>query len=572
MYIDVVPNRNSPPAILLRTSYREDGKVKKKTLANLSQWPEELVEGLGKLLKGAVAVAPEDLFTIESSPAHGHVQAVLATIKKLRLDSMISSKPCRQRNLALAMISQQILHPGSKLQSVRLWPVTTLAEELQVSDADEDDLYAAMDWLYDRQARIENKLAGQHLGEGAHALYDITSSYYEGHTCPLIQFGYNRDAKKGKKIIVYGMLTNAGGCPVAVDVYPGNTQDPLTVADQAHKLRHRFGLQQVVLVGDRGMLTQTQIDHLKDYGGIGWITALGYPALRNLAGQGHLQLSLFDQSNIAEITCADYPQERLVACYNPLMAQKRHKQRQALLEATEADLGNIAGQVARRKRKQLSGEEIGVKVGRVLNKYKMGKHFELTIGDGVLAYRRNEAAIAREADLDGIYVIRTSEPKERLSSQDVVRGYKNLSQVEQLFRSLKGVEILVRPIRHREEQRVRAHIFICMLAWYVEWHMRKALAPLLFDDQELDKDRQLRDPVAPAWPSASAEKKKRTLKTPEGLPVQSFKTLLAHLGTRTRNRCRFHSAHFKGQSIVHQLTELTPIQKKAYELLNIRTQ
>ena len=572
MYIEVVPNRSSPPAILLRESYRQDGKVKKKTIANLTDWPPEVIEGLGRLLKGAVAVDPKDIFTIQSSAAHGHVEAVLGTIKRIGLDYIISSKRCRESDLVLAMVAEQIIHPASKLGSVRLWPATTLADELQITDADEDDLYSAMDWLYQRQDRIEKKLAGKHLSEGGHALYDITSSYYEGRKCSLAQFGYNRDGKKGKKIIVFGMLANAEGCPLAVQVYPGNTADSTTVPDQADKLRQRFKMERVVLVGDRGMLTQTQVEHLKQYPGIGWITALGYQAIKELYGEGCLQMSLFDQVNIAEITSETYPDERLMACHNPFMAEKRRKARESLLGATEEDLNKIVREAARRTKKKLSAEAIGVKVGKVIGKYKMGKHFALNISEGTFSYARQQESIMQESNLDGIYVIRTSEPKERLSTADTVRSYKNLSKVEQLFRTMKGIETLVRPIRHRNEQRVKAHIFICMLACYVEWHMRKALAPLLFDDEQLAENRKVRDAVAPASPSDPAIQKKRIRKTDEGLLVQSFKTLLVNLGSRTRNICRFQHGTSKGGSIIHQLTELTPLQKKAYDLLNIRTQ
>lgn len=572
MYIDVVPNRNSPPAVLLRKSYREDGKVKKQTIANLSGCPPELIEQLKRLLKGAVAIDPNDVFTINSSAAHGHVEAVLGIIKTIGLDSVISSTPCRERSLVLAMIAGQLIHPSSKIGSTRLWPTTTLADELGVSDANEHDLYSAMDWLLARTARIEKKLAAKHLAEGGHALYDISSSYYEGSTCPLAQFGHNRDGKKGKKIIVYGIMTSADGCPVAVQVYPGNTKDSITVADQADKLRGRFGLDKVVLVGDRGMITQVQVDHLSDYPGIGWITALGYQAIKKVSGEGSLQLSLFDTDNIAEITSPAYPGERLIACYNPLVAEKRRKSRQALLEATEQNLDKIAREAARRTKKKLSNEDISIKVGKVIGKHKMQKHFELTIEGGALSYQRNQASIQQESELDGIYVIRTSEPEQRLSHQQVVRSYKNLSHVERLFRTLKGVEILVRPIRHRLEERVTAHIFICMLAYYVHWHMRKALAPLLFDDEELGHTPDERDPVLPAEASHRAKKKKHTGKTDDGLVVQSFDTLMANLGSRTRNRCQFKTDRADEKTIIYRLTECTPLQKKAYELLNIRTQ
>lgn len=569
MYIEEVPNRNSPPAILLRESRREGGKVKKKTIANLSDWPADLVEALKKLLKGAVAVNPKDVFTIESSAAHGHVEAILGTIKMIGLDYIISSKPCRERNLVLAMIVEQIIHPTSKLGSVRVWPGTTLADELKITDADEDDLYSAMDWLFQRKSRIEKKLVGKHLGEGDYALYDITSSYYEGSKCSLAKFGYNRDGKKGKKIIVYGVMANADGCPLAMQVYPGNTKDNITIPDQANKLRKDFDLDKVVLVGDRGMITQTQIDHLEQYPGIGWITAMNYESLKKLADEGGLQLSLFDETNIAEFTSEKYSGERLVACYNPLVAEKRRRNRNELLKATEKDLDKIMREAARRTKKKLTKKEIGLKVGKVINKHKMGKHFELTIKKGVFTYKRKEASIKKEADLDGIYVIRTSEPKENLSTEDTVRSYKSLSKVEQIFRTMKGVEILVRPIRHRNEERVKAHIFICMLAYYVEWHMRKALSPILFDDEELEKNRKTRDAVRPASPSDSAKKKKYKRKTVDGLNVQSFKSLITNLGTRTRNRCRFKDSKSNEQSMIYQLTELTPLQKKAYELLKI---
>lgn len=566
MFIEVIPNRNSPPAILLRRAWREDGKVKKETIANLSKWPVELIENFRKLLKGAIAVNPEDLFTIESSAAHGGVEAVLGTIKNIGLDYLISSKPCRESNLVLAMIAEQILHPCSKLGSVRLWPSSTLAEQLGVADADEDDLYAAMDWLYQRKERIEKKLAKKHIKEGEHALYDISSSYYEGRTCPLAQFGYNRDGKKGKQIIVYGALTNSQGCPVAVNIYPGNTADSVTVPDQVEKLRNRFELQRVVLVGDRGMITQTQIDYIRQYPGIGWITALGYQAVRNLALCGDLQLSLFDKSNIAEITSEQYPGERLIACHNPLVEGKRKHKRDALLEATEKELDKIGEAVKRRAKKLLTSQEIGIKVGKIIGKHKMEKHFVLNIEDGYFSYSRNQESIDQEARLDGIYIVRTGESDERLSKENVVRSYKALSQVEQLFRTLKGMDVLIRPIRHRTEQRVKSHIFICMLAYYVEWHMRKSLAPLLFNDEELDENRRTRDPVLPATASEHAKHKKSTRKTPEGLPIQSFRTLLANLNTRTRNRCRFQ------QGVIDRLTELNPLQKKAFQLLGIRVQ
>jgi transposase len=465
------------------------------------------------------------------------------------------------------MIAERLIHPCSKLATTRLWHMTTLAEELGVADADEDDLYEAMDWLLARQQRIEKKLAARHLSEGSLVLYDVTSSYYEGHCCPLARFGHDRDGKKGRPIIVYGLMTDAEGRPVTVEVYPGDTGDPSTVPEQAEKLRKRFGLNHLVLVGDRGMLTQTQIEKLKEYPGLGWISALRSHAIRALVENGHLQMSLFDQKDLAEIHSPDFPSERLVACFNPLLAEERQRKRQELLAATEKELQRIAKAVARRTRTPLGKEEIGKKVGRVINRFKVGKHFTVTIAEGTFSFVRNEMLIHREEALDGIYVIRTSESAERLSAEDTVRNYKNLTQVERAFRSLKGIDLLVRPIWHHTEDHVRAHIFICMLAYYVEWHMRKALAPVLFDDEELDEGRKKRDPVKPAKGSASAQKKKTSRLTAEGLAVQSFDTLLKEFATRCRNRCQIKSGP-KG-SIFYQLTEMTPLQKKAFQLLGL---
>jgi transposase len=445
--------------------------------------------------------------------------------------------------------------------------MTTLSEELGVTDADEDDLYEAMDWLLGRQQRIEKKLAVRHLSEGSLVLYDVTSSYYEGRSCPLARFGHDRDGKKGRPIIVYGLMTNAEGCPVAVEVYPGDTGDPSTVPDQADKLRKRFGLNHLVLVGDRGLLTQTQIDTLKEHSGLGWISALRSQAIRGLVENGYLQMSLFDQKDLAEIRSPEFPSERLVACFNPLLAEERGRKRQELLKATEKDLGRIAKQVASRTRTPLGKDEIGKRVGKVINRFKVGKHFDLTIGEGTFSFARNEAQIQREEALDGIYVIRTSESAERLSAEDTVRSYKNLAQVERAFRSFKGIDLLIRPIWHHTEDHVRAHIFICMLAYYVEWHMRKALSPILFDDEELDGNRKKRDPVKPAQVSVSAKKKKTHRLTPEGLVVQSFDTMLKELGTRCRNHCRIKSG--PKASTFYQVTERTPLQKRASQLLGL---
>jgi transposase len=523
------------------------------------------VEALRCVLKNETVVVPKETFVIERSIPYGHVEAILGTVKKLGLDGLISSTHSRERDLVVGMVAERLIHPCSKLATTRLWHMTTLAEELGVTDADEDDLYEAMDWLLARQQRIEKKLAARHFAEGSLVFYDVTSSYYEGWSCPLARFGHDRDGKKGRPIIVYGLVTDGEGRPVTVEVYPGDTGDPSTVPDQAEKLRNRFGLDHLVLVGDRGMLTQTQIGKLKEYPGLGWISALRSHAIRDLVEKGHLQTSLFDRKDLAEIHSPEFPFERLVACFNPLLAEQRRRKRQELLEATEKELGRIAKQVVRRSRIPFGKDEIGTKVGKVINRFKVGKHFTVTIGEGSFSFVRNETLIQREEVLDGIYVIRTSEPVERLSAEDTVRSYKNLTQVERAFRSLKEIDLLVRPIWHHTEDHVRAHIFICMLAYYVEWHMRKALAPLLFEDEELDDDRKKRDPVKPAKVSTSAKKKKALRLTSEGLAVQSFDTLLRELGTRCRNRCRIKSDP-KG-STFYQLTEMTPLQKKALQLL-----
>ncbi len=567
MYIEAVPNRNSPPAMLLREGWREGAKTHKRTLANLSHWPKHKIETLRRVLRDEVLVSPKDLFETERTLPHGHVEAMLGTIRKIGLDSVISSKRCPERDLVLAMIAERLIHPCSKLATTRVWHTTTLAEELSVEWADEDDLYEAMDWLLARQERIEKKLAERHLTDGAVVLYDVSSSYYEGRTCPLARFGHDRDGQKGLPIIVYGVLTDGEGRPVAVSVYAGNTGDQTTVPDQVEKLRQRFGLLRLVIVGDRGMLTQPQIDKLKAHPGLGWITALTSVSIRNLVKQGALQLSLFDEKNLAEITSPDFPGERLMACYNPLLAHERSRKRRELLEATEKGLTKLARQVARRTKTPLEGSEIGMKAGKILDRYKVGKHYELTIGDGTFRWARREDSIEAEAKLDGIYVIRTSEPKERLSAEDTVRTYKSLSQVERAFRCLKGVDLLVRPIRHRTEDRVPAHIFLCVLAYYVEWHMRRALAPILFEDDQLETERKRRDPILPAQPTESAKTKKATHTTPDGLPVHSFETLMAELASRGRNTYRLKSDD--SSLTFKQVPEPTAIQRRAYELLGL---
>jgi transposase len=568
MYIENVPNRNSPPATLLREGWREGKKTHKRTLANISDWPQYKIETLRRLLKDELLVSPKDLFHTERTLPHGHVEAILGTIRKLGLESIISSKPCRERDLVVAMVVERLIHPCSKLATTREWHTTTLAEELSVQDADEDDLYEAMDWLLQRKQRIEKKLAQRHLSEGCKVLYDVSSSYYEGRTCPLAYFGHDRDGQKGLPIIVYGVLTDAEGCPIAIEIYPGNTGDPTTVADQVNKLRNHFGLSRVVIVGDRGMLTQPQIHKIKQHPEMGWITALTSAAVRGLLEKGAIQLSLFDDKNLAEISSPDYPGERLMACYNPLLDDERCRKRRELLEATDLGLAKIAKQVARRTKKPLKESEIAIKAGKVFERYKMGKHYTYTIGNGLFQWARNEESIAQEAKLDGIYVIRTNEPKERLSAEDTVRSYKALSQVERAFRCLKGIfDILVRPIRHRTKDRVPAHFFLCLLAYYVEWHMRRALAPILFEDEELLEDRKRRDPILPAKPSESAKRKKATHQTVDGLPIHSFETLMAELATRGRVTYKLKS---KDLYLTFQQTpDLTPIQVRAHELLGL---
>ncbi len=565
MYVETVPNRNSPPAILLREGWREGSKTRKRTLANLSHWPAHKIETLRRLLRDETLVSPQELFTTRQTLPHGHVEAILAMIRRLGLETLIASQRCRERDLVVAMIVQRLIDPCSKLATTRAWHTSTLAEELGVQEATEDDLYAAMDWLLDRQERIEKKLAARHLTEGGLVLYDVTSSSYEGRTCPWAQFGHNRDGDKHLPIIVYGVMTDGEGRPVAVEVYAGNTGDPTTVDDQVEKLRERFGLQRVVLVGDRGMLTPPQIAKLRKHPGLGWITALTSAAIRALVEKGALQLSLLDEQNLAEIASPDYPGERLVVCHNPLLEEERRRKRQALLAATEKSLTKIAQEVARRTKTPLTAAEIGLKVGKVLGRYKVGKHFDCQIGEGSFTWSRRQDSIEQEEKLDGIYVLRTSEPAEHLTAEDTVRSYKRLAEAERAFRCLKGIDLLVRPIRHRTEERVPAHIFLCLLAYYVEWHLRRAWAPLLFEDEERLEERKRRDPILPTKPSASAQEKKRSHQTAEGFPAHSFETLLAELASRARVTYEFASGDARLN--FQQTPEPTPLQARAYELV-----
>src|SRR3954454_13403129 len=514
---------------LLRRSIRKGKTVTHETLGNLSHLPDHLIEIIKRSLKGETFVPAAETFRIIRSSPHGHVDAVLTMIRELGVEELIASRRSRRRDLVIAMIAERLLFPSSKLAHTRHWHDTTLAQELDIADATEDHLYGAMDWLLSRQEAIEKKLARRHLAEGAMVLYDVTSSYYEGKTCPLARFGHDRDGKTGCPIIVYGMLTDADGRPVAVQVYPGNTGDPKTIPDRVEALTRRFGLSRVVLVGDRGMLTRTRIDILKKHPGLGWISALRSGSIRRLLADGHLVRTDLEAEHLAEITSPEFPGERLVACYNPQLAEQRRQKRRDLLAATQAELEALAARVARPADRPEMAAEIGVRAGKIINHYKMAKHFTLTIRDGHLGWSRKQDAIANEEMLDGIYVIRTSEPADRLTAADGVRSYKRLALVEQAFRCLKGIDLLVRPIHHRTAGRVRAHILLCLLAHYVEWHLRQAWEPLLFEDEDLAEDRQRSDPVAPARSSKSALQKKKTHTTSDDLPVQSFRTLMAHL-------------------------------------------
>lgn len=569
MYVDVVPNRNSPPAVLLRESVREGRTIRKRTLANLSSWPAAQLDALRRVLKGETLTVPGEAFQIVRSLPHGHVAAVVGTARRLGLPELLARAPERKRNLVLAMIAARVLDPCSKLATARGLDTETcsssLAQSLELNSADEDDLYAAMDWLEPRQQRIENALAKRHLGEGSLVLYDLTSTYFEGRHCPLARFGHSRDERSGNLQIVFGLLTNAEGCPVAVEVFEGNTADPKTVAAQVTKLRERFALKQLVLVGDRGMLTQARIrEDLKTAAGLEWITALRSAEIRKLASVGSLQLSLFDQQDLAEVTHPDYPGERLIACRNPLLAAERARKRQELLAATEKELDKIVAATIR-KRQPLRGKAIPLKVGQVLGRHKMAKHFSLTLEENHFSYQRQQASIDREAALDGIYVLRTNVSPASLSSTQAVHQYKNLAAVERAFRSLKSVDLKVRPIHHRLAGRVRTHVFLCMLAYYVEWHMRRALAPILFDDHAPDAGEALRKSVvAPAQRSPQALDKARRKRTPEGHPVHSFHTLLQDLRTIASNRIRMTET-----TTIQMVTAPTPLQQRAFDLLQV---
>ena len=564
MYIATIPNRSSPPAILLREGYREGGKVKTRTLANLSKLPEAAVAALRRVLKGDTLITADDAFEAITSRHHGHVQAVLAAMQRLGFAHLIASRPSRQRNLVVAMVAARILAPESKLATTRWWHVTTLPALLGVSDADEDDLYAAMDWVLTRQPRIEKTLAARHLHNDGMALYDLSSSYVEGVTCPLAARGHDRDGKKGKLQVNYGLLTDGRGIPVAVSVFKGNIGDPKTLLPQVDTIRKVFGLERCVLVGDRGMIAQTQIDALRTIDGMDWVAALRPEAIRRLVEGGALQMGLFDERNLFELTHPDFPDERLVACRNPELAKRRAYTRTSLLEATANELEKVRRMVGRGR---LRGQDnIGVRVGKVVNRYKVAKHVRLTIEDTRFDFDVDADSVAAEAALDGIYVIRTSLPAERMSAEETVRSYKRLTQVERAFRSLKTVDLQIRPIHHRREHRVRAHIFLCMLAYYVLWHMLEAWRPLLFCDED-QHAKTTRDAVAPATRSEAALRKVHSRTLDDGSEVHSFHTLLTLLSGIVRNVCRVPGAPSDAPTF-DVVTTPSATQQRAYQLLD----
>jgi Transposase DDE domain len=544
----------------LRQTYREGRSVKHRTLANLSHLPPELIELVRRSLKGERFVPAADALQIVRSLPHGHVAAVLGLVRRLGLDALLDRRPSPERDLATALIVARVLDPASKLATAGRLADSTLAARLGVEDATSDELYGAMDWLLTRQDRVEAALARHHLAEGSLVLYDVSSTYVEGTHCPLARHGYSRDHRPDRAQIVFGLVTDAAGRPVAVEAFAGNTADPATLETQVAKVRSRFGLTEIVLVGDRGMLTSARIERLRETGGIRWVSCLRAPAIRALVEAGDLQLSLFDERDLAEITSSEFPGERLVVCRNPALAAERARKREALLAETEAALDRVARLVERGRLRTAAA--IGLRAGRVVDAKKMAKHVELDIADGRFAYHRREAAIAAEAALDGLYVVRTSVPAERLDSAAVVETYKRLSAVERDFRALKGDDLAVRPIFHYREDRVRAHLFLCLLAAYVRWHLEAAWAPLLYRD-ETPPERS--DPVRPRGRSAGARAKERDHRTPDGLPVGSFRTLLRHLATLTENR--IVPAGLDDRAAFRQLSVPTALQDRAFELL-----
>ena len=549
---------------LLRRSYREGGTVKNETLGNLSHLPDPLIDIIRRSLQGETFVPLAQAFEISRSRPHGHVQAVALAMQRLGLASVIASKPCRERDLVLAMVASRIVGPAPKLATTRAWHTSTLAEEFGVAEADEDDLYAAMDWLLARQDTIQKKLASRHLSEGGLVLYDLSSSYFEGTTCPLAKRGYSRDGRPGTLQVNYGLLTDPRGCPVAVSVHDGNTSDSRTFMPAVQKLRDDFGVERMVMVGDRGMVSQKAIDEMREMEGIGWITALKSASIRALVEQGHLQMDLFDERNLLEISSPEYPGERLVACRNEALAKLRAHKREDLLVATERNLDKIKARVDAGK---LSGQDaIGVRVGKIINQYKVAKHFELSITDTALSWARKPDSIASEAALDGIYIVRTSMPAAQMDAPECVRSYKSLANVERAFKSMKTIDLKVRPIHHRLADRVRAHIFLCMLAYYVEWHLREAWRELMFADTE-QQAKATRDPVAPAERSTSAQAKAATHILADGTPAHSFSTLMAELATIVRNTCRALNAESDSPTF-EVTTTAAPKQRRAMELVH----
>jgi len=551
---------------LLRRSYREGSIVRNETLGNLSHLPDPLITLIRRSLKGEVFV-PAAAFEVTLSRLHGHVHAVALAMQRLEVAKLLAARPCKERDCVLAMIAARILAPHTKLATVRWWANTTLPETFGVADADEQQLYAAMDWLLERQDRIQKKLATRHLEAGAMALYDLSSSYYEGATCPLARRGYSRDGKKGTLQVNYGLLTDARGCPVAISVHEGDTADPVTLDPEIDRLKTAFAIDRFVIVADRGMISQKAVDDFKTKKGVDWISALKSVSIRALVEGGQIQLDLFDERNLFEVTSPDYPGERLIACRNRELARHRAHKREDMLAATEANLLKIQARVAAGR---LSGRDrIGLAVGKSVNQYKMAKHFTLDIGDDALAFSRNRDKIAAEAALDGVYVIRTSLPAEHMSAPDCVRSYKSLSRVERAFRTMKSVDLKIRPIHHRLADRVRAHILLCMLAYYVEWHMREAWAPLLFTDED-QAAKLTRDPVAPATRSAKALRKVQTRHLDDGSPTHSFSTLLDELATITRNTCRTPGANAADRDTAPSFqltTTASPQQRRAYDLI-----
>ena len=572
MYIDCVPNRNSPPAFLLRESFRHNGKVKKRTIANLSKCPPHVIDGLRILLKGGVALrSAHDLCSIVRSFPHGHVTAVLGCLMQLGLHSLISRPASRLRSLVVAMIVARVIDARSKLATARALTaetaVSTLGQLLELGTVDENELYQAMDWLVARQSRIEQRLARRHLHDNTLVLYDLTSSYFAGHACPLAQRGHSRDGKPGTLQIVFGLLCTAAGCPVAVEVFPGSTSDPKTVAAQVDKIRHRFGLSRVVLVGDRGMLTGARIrEDLQGIDGLRWITTLRAPTIRKLVAAGRVTQSLFDERDLAEISSPDFPDERLIVCRNPVLAEQRRRKRWELLAATELLLAPIVQATQRAHRPLRGAAEIGMRVGKVINRRKMAKHFITEISDDSFTFRRDQEKIAAEAELDGLYIVRANVEPELFTAEQTVGAYKDLSKVERAFRSMKTVDLKVRPIYHRRPQRVRAHVLLCMLAYYVEWHMRAKLAPVLFDDHDPEAAVQQRASVVQAAQRSPAARAKAAHKrTEDDLPVHSFRGLLAELGTLTANQMRMADS---GATFMLQ-SEPTAVQQRCFELLGV---